>query len=365
MIRRPPRSTLFPYTTLFRSFARPSSLHGSASDLPALSRIRLEPRDVALRHREIGGGAPGIARGLVGLRRSRRERPRERGPVHEEDGPGTRRRPRRGLRVGDGRGAQRGRGRRDGRGRARIRGRVRRVRRPVKTDVVDRLEAVGRSGARERVVWALPAGPGGSPPVPLLPQLAAGCGLSASVTVEERCPVLILPSSWAAYLASLSGKHRHELARKMRRLEREAPEARATCASHPADVENRLGDFFDLHRRSRVGKARFMDVRMEAFFRRVTTALGEHGGARLWFLDTASGPIASFITLEWDDTVGLYNSGFHPDRATLSPGVVLLGHLIRDAIGRGKRRFDFLRGEERYKYEFEPVTEEVCAVRIQ
>ena len=225
--------------------------------------------------------------------------------------------------------------------------------------------ALLQSRAAERVVWDLHAVPGRSPTVTLLPQLAAACGLSASVTVEERCPVLMLPSSWDEYLASLSGKHRHELARKMRRLEREAPEARATCASHPADVENRLGDFFDLHRRSRVGKARFMDVRMEAFFRRVTTALGEHGGARLWFLDTASGPIASFITLEWNDTVGLYNSGFHPDRATLSPGVVLLGHLIRDAIGRGKRRFDFLRGEERYKYEFEPVTEEVCAVRIQ
>jgi len=225
--------------------------------------------------------------------------------------------------------------------------------------------ALLQSRAAERVVWDLHAVPGRSPTVTLLPQLAAACGLSASVTVEERCPVLMLPSSWDEYLASLSGKHRHELARKMRRLEREAPEARATCASHPADVENRLGDFFDLHRRSRVGKARFMDVRMEAFFRRVTTALVEHGGARLWFLDTASGPIASFITLEWDDTVGLYNSGFHPDRAALSPGVVLLGHLIRAAIGRGKRRFDFLRGEERYKYEFEPVTEEVCAVRIQ
>ena len=225
--------------------------------------------------------------------------------------------------------------------------------------------ALLQSRAAERVVWDLHAVPGRSPTVTLLPQLAAACGLSASVTVEERCPVLMLPSSWDEYLASLSGKHRHELARKMRRLEREAPEARATCASHPAEVENRLGDFFDLHRRSRVGKARFMDVRMEAFFRRVTTALVEHRGARLWFLDTASGPIASFITLEWDDTVGLYNSGFHPDRAALSPGVVLLGHLIRHAIGRGKRRFDFLRGEERYKYEFEPVTEEVCAVRVQ
>jgi CelD/BcsL family acetyltransferase involved in cellulose biosynthesis len=45
--------------------------------------------------------------------------------------------------------------------------------------------------------------------------------------------------------------------------------------------------------------------------------------------------------------------------------VVLLGHLVRDAIERGATRFDFLRGEERYKYEFGPVAEDVHAVTIR
>jgi len=94
-------------------------------------------------------------------------------------------------------------------------------------------------------------------------------------------------------------------------------------------------------------------------------AFAEREGARLWFLDTSSGPIAAFVTIEWDGTVGLYNSGFAPDRAALSPGVVLLGALVRDAIARGRHTFDFLRGEERYKYEFEPVPQDVCAVRIR
>src|SRR5256885_12997473 len=35
MIRRPPRSTLFPYTTLFRSHARRHRLHGRAHALRA------------------------------------------------------------------------------------------------------------------------------------------------------------------------------------------------------------------------------------------------------------------------------------------------------------------------------------------
>jgi CelD/BcsL family acetyltransferase involved in cellulose biosynthesis len=108
-----------------------------------------------------------------------------------------------------------------------------------------------------------------------------------------------------------------------------------------------------------------MDDRMEQFFRGALAAFAERGAVRLWFLDTAAGPIASFVTIEWDGTVGLYNSGFAPERAALSPGVVLLAQLIRDAIARGCRRFDFLRGEERYKYEFEPVAEAVYHVRIR
>jgi len=39
--------------------------------------------------------------------------------------------------------------------------------------------------------------------------------------------------------------------------------------------------------------------------------------------------------------------------------------LIRDAIERRCQKFDFLRGEERYKYEFEPVAEAVYQVTIQ
>jgi CelD/BcsL family acetyltransferase involved in cellulose biosynthesis len=218
--------------------------------------------------------------------------------------------------------------------------------------------------AAERAVWELHAVPAGSPTVAAMPALAAAAGLEASTRLEERCPVLPLPASWDALLASLAGKHRHEISRKLRRFEREAPDGRVAWESTPAGIERRLDDFLALHRRSREGKAKFMDARMERFFRRAIPALAAAGGARLAFLDLPDGPIASFVTLEWDDTVGLYNSGFHPDRAGLSPGVVLLAHVIRDAIARGRARFDFLRGEERYKYEFGPTPEAVHAVSI-
>ncbi|MBI4594279.1 MAG: GNAT family N-acetyltransferase, partial [Candidatus Rokubacteria bacterium] len=244
-------------------------------------------------------------------------------------------------------------------------------------DVSDYLDLVAAAGREEEAwgallgaraasgaAWELHAVPAASPTVTALPALAEAFGLRARVAVEERCPVLALPASWTDYLASLSGKQRHELGRKMRRLEREVPEARAVSVAARAAGEVRFGDFLDLHRRSRTGKARFMDSRMEGFFRRMAAALADRGMMRLWFLDTAGGPLATFMTIEWDGTVGLYNSGFHPERAVLAPGLVLLAHVIRDAIERGMRRFDFLRGEERYKYDFGAAPEDVCAVTI-
>jgi CelD/BcsL family acetyltransferase involved in cellulose biosynthesis len=218
--------------------------------------------------------------------------------------------------------------------------------------------------AADPAVWELHAVPAASPTVTAMPALAGAAGLEVTSSVEERCPVLTLPDSWDTLLASLSGKHRHEITRKLRRFEREAPDGRVAWESTPAGIERRLDDFLALHRRSREGKAKFMDARMEAFFRAAIPALAAREAVRLWLLEAGGEPIASFICLEWGDTVGLYNSGFSPGRAAVSPGLVLLSHVIRDAIARRRRRFDFLRGEERYKLEFEPTLEDVFRVEL-
>src|SRR3712207_8711995 len=46
MIRRPPRSTLFPYTTLFRSFALVAFLHGGETEQAQCVRERRAGRGV-------------------------------------------------------------------------------------------------------------------------------------------------------------------------------------------------------------------------------------------------------------------------------------------------------------------------------
>src|SRR5215813_11093476 len=63
----------------------------------------------------------------------------------------------------------------------------------------------------ERTEWDLHAIRAASPTMTLLPALAGTYGLQTSAAIEERCPVLTLPATWDEYLATLSGKDRHEL----------------------------------------------------------------------------------------------------------------------------------------------------------
>src|SRR3712207_7689541 len=62
MIRRPPRSTLFPYTTLFRSwlYAAKMNIYGDRGNVIALRR-RAEWRGIPVEVREIGIGEIGRA----------------------------------------------------------------------------------------------------------------------------------------------------------------------------------------------------------------------------------------------------------------------------------------------------------------
>jgi CelD/BcsL family acetyltransferase involved in cellulose biosynthesis len=244
-------------------------------------------------------------------------------------------------------------------------------------DISDYLDVIAVAGREEEVwhallehraaepaEWDLHGIRAASATATLVPALAPAYGLVAAVEREDRCPVLALPKSWDEYLARLSGKDRHELRRKMRRLERELPGATARSHGLAAGWDEAMTRFLTLHRLSKVGKARFMDERMERFFRSATAALAGAGWMRLWFLEFEGAPVAAFLCVEHAGSVGLYNSGFDPARAALAPGIVLLAHVIRDAIERGFPTFDFLRGEEPYKYGFGPSPEDVLNVRI-
>jgi len=193
----------------------------------------------------------------------------------------------------------------------------------------------------------------------LLPKLAEAAGFVAEVAQEDVSPVITLPGpedqedAWDTYLASLDKKERHEIRRKLRRVEREAPDAAIRFVGAGPDLGAAVDTFIALHRNSRSDKHAFMTEEMQAYFRAIAGVLAERGWLQLSFLEVGGQPVATYFCFDYRNDILVYNSGYDPAGVPqLSPGWVLLARLIEHAIAIGRRRFDFLQGNEDYKYRF-------------
>ncbi len=192
----------------------------------------------------------------------------------------------------------------------------------------------------------------GSPSLSLLPRICGELGIACRLEETDRSPFLPLPGSFDRYLGQLGKKERHELRRKLRRAAEAEPGLSFRETGSPEELARDLSSFVALHRASHPEKSEFMDDRMAGFFRDLAHRFLSAGWLRLSFLRGSGGDVASAFQIEHNGVLLLYNSGFDPDAAGVSPGLVLLARCIEGAIGRGLSEFDFLRGTERYKYDF-------------
>ena len=198
-------------------------------------------------------------------------------------------------------------------------------------------------------VLELPSLIEGSPTLEFLPELARRRGYHVEVTEEDVTPGLPLPSTWDEYLSGLSKKNRHELRRKLRRLE-SVEGWRWYCVQEPAAVAARLDDFLALMRQSDPEKDAYMTAEREAFFRRIAECTAQLDLLRLFFLEMDGGDVATSLCFDYNGTRFLYNSGYNPEYGYYSVGLLLNALCLREAIEQGKSYFDFLRGPETYKY---------------
>ena len=187
----------------------------------------------------------------------------------------------------------------------------------------------------------------------LLPEMVAQFGLHARVAQEDTAPQFDLPLRYEEYLQEqVDKKQRHEIRRKQRRAEREAQVGfYLVGAKHLLEAE--IDDFVALQRASRADKADFMTPEMRRFFLATARQMLDAGTLRLFFLTLNGEKAATLFAFEYDRRFWLYNSGYDPDAyAQLSPGWVILSYAIQYAIATGCRVFDFMQGDEEYKYRF-------------
>lgn len=193
--------------------------------------------------------------------------------------------------------------------------------------------------------WGLPAA---GPLRSALIAAAGRYGWSADEEPEAVTPTVELPDTWDAYVSALPKRHRHELRRKLRNLER-AGEVGFVSATGPGEVAEAVEGLLAMMIDSREDKAAFLTSEREAFFRDLATGLSEYGLARISTLTFDGRPVARIFALEGGGATMLYNSGFDPALSSLAVGLLSKALLVRDAIERGRDAVDFLRGTEPYK----------------
>jgi CelD/BcsL family acetyltransferase involved in cellulose biosynthesis len=157
----------------------------------------------------------------------------------------------------------------------------------------------------------------------------------------EPLAVLKLYSSWEQYLRGLSSKNRHEVKRKLNKVKGiEVKDLKAT----------EIDRLFELMEYSK-SKKEFLTDEMKNFFKALASYLEGIGALRLratYFKKDIFGVIFAF---EMADTVYAFNTGYNAKFYKLSPGFVSFAVDIKLAIAEGFSYYNFLRGEERFKFD--------------
>ncbi len=186
----------------------------------------------------------------------------------------------------------------------------------------------------------------------ILPRMASEWEYSCSKTEIEVAPLLELPSSYEAYLENLSKKKRHELRRKLRRME-SLEGIRVEKITDTKNLLTFIDKFIALHRQRSPSKAKFWEKpKMTAFFHEMAHRFSLRKWIEMNVLFHEDRMLAALLNFTNADWIFFYNVAFDKDFARYSPGIYLFNHSIQEAISTGKKCTDFLRGREEYKYYF-------------
>lgn len=176
-------------------------------------------------------------------------------------------------------------------------------------------------------------------------------GYKVDCDESDKTPVLKLPVSWDEYLSGLRKKDRHELRRKIRRLEKSGGFQQMKYEPSSARLEESMECFFELMSMSSPEKEEFLVPDRKRFFKDIAFDLSKRSQLDLFFLEIDGEKVAGCICFDYGDQYLLYNSGYRTDLSHLSVGLLNKAFTIKHAIDVGKKEYNFLRGTERYKYQ--------------
>jgi CelD/BcsL family acetyltransferase involved in cellulose biosynthesis len=219
------------------------------------------------------------------------------------------------------------------------------------------VEAIVRFVGQQRAEWdyvELADGEETSPTFARLCQGFKSLGMTERVTDSEVCPYTTLPSSFEEYLAGVGKNLRYNFRRRWRALEREG-QVKFIVLRSGTELQESFGKLVWLHRlrfQQQDKYSSFLAPHIQEFHADSLTHIAAAGMARLFLLQIGDKAVAALYGFSVNKTFSFYQIGMDPAWSHLSVGVVMMGCSIEEAIRSGHDEFDFLRGDEAYKFQW-------------
>jgi len=182
-------------------------------------------------------------------------------------------------------------------------------------------------------------------------------GWSDDVTDQGSCLILSLPTGTTLIQDAIPHGKLRDLRQAGHRARRRGTVTleRATSAEEPLEALLRLHGA-RWARRGEPGGV-LASPQVQAFHREAAPALLAAGILRMYVLRIDGRIIGCHYGFHHRARAYAYLTGFDPDHAFESPGTLLLGHAIAEAMREGARLFDMLRGSEPHKYSWGAVAQ--------
>jgi CelD/BcsL family acetyltransferase involved in cellulose biosynthesis len=193
--------------------------------------------------------------------------------------------------------------------------------------------------------------PSDSPSLDVIISFLYKKALRMRTKLSERCPYIVLPSSYEKYLRSRGSVTRAQLRRKMRRLMRDFPEASFGRVEQESELDEVFDSLVRLHQARWVRRGKsgaFANPGFISFHRSVAHQGLLRGQLRMYYLKHEGSYVAIYYCFRVGQRVMYYNAGFDERWGKYSVGTQLLAYAIEQSIAEGAREFDFLQGDESY-----------------
>ena len=161
---------------------------------------------------------------------------------------------------------------------------------------------------------------------------------------------------------------RYNLGRFQRRLEKDYPHVvEIRNISKQSEIKNFMSILVDLHnsfseRKNNAGL--FSNQNMIDFHTEIAEIFISKDWLRSYTLNVGQTSIAAIHCYQYNGTVSFYQSGFDQFWQRYSPGSQIMAHAIKQAIQEKNEVFDFLRGEEDYKFKWTKFSSKILSLQF-